>query len=419
MKRIGVIADDFTGATDIAGFLVENGVSTIQTTGIPEDNFNAEADAYVVSLKSRSCPSSEAVEKSLRALDWLKTMGCTQYYFKYCSTFDSTSNGNIGPVTDALMDKLGIEQTVVCPALPVNGRTVYKGYLFVKNQLLQESGMKDHPITPMTDSNLARVIETQSKGKSGNIYFETIDKGPEAVKKELDRLKNEGLKYIILDCLNEGNVDVLGKALKDFVLLTGGSALAAGLARAKLDNRKNNPSTNDKGKPGREPTVIFAGSCSITTNQQIAFYKDYGTSRVVDPKEVISNPNYGKILLNWLREHVNDEYAPLLYSSTDPGALEKNRKIYGPDLGDVIESIFSDLAKKLLETGVKNFIIAGGETSGKIVQSLDLSGFYIGPQIAPGVPWIKAVDKDVFLALKSGNFGDKRFFLRSQELFNE
>lgn len=417
MSKIGVIADDFTGATDIAGFLVANGVKTIQTADVPKGSFTAHADAYVVSLKSRSCPSDEAIEQSLNALSWLKKQGCTQFYFKYCSTFDSTVKGNIGPVTDALMDVLGEEFTVVCPALPINGRCVYKGYLFVHDQLLHESGMRNHPITPMTDSHLGRLMEKQSRGRTGHIYTDLIEEGTDAVQDRLRELKAEGVRYGILDSQNQRHLDTLGVALKDMTLVTGGSGLVSGLVKAVRQENTDLTLAQKVGTPGKAKTVILAGSCSEATNRQVDKYKKIATFRVIDGHRCLSDSSYLNEVYQWILEHLDDPLAPLLFSTATTEILKKNREI-NSDIGDAIEEFFGKLACMLLEGGVEKFIIAGGETSGSVVKSLELSGFYVGPQIDPGVPWVKAVDKNIFLALKSGNFGCDDFFKKSQEMFS-
>ncbi len=231
---LGVIADDFTGATDIAGFLVENGMRTIQLNGIPTGEFDASADAVVISLKSRSCPVDEAVTDSVTALKWLQSQGCQQFYFKYCSTFDSTAEGNIGPVTDALLTELGESFTIVCPALPVNGRTVYNGHLFVFGELLSDSGMRNHPVTPMTDSSVVRMMDAQSEGVSGLVNFQTIEQGSDAVTARFNELQAQGSRYAVVDAFNAQHLVTLGQAAKSLKLITGGSGLAAGIAK-KLD----------------------------------------------------------------------------------------------------------------------------------------------------------------------------------------
>ena len=414
--RIGVIADDFTGATDIAGILAGCGLQTIQTAGVPDGDLAAEADAYVVSLKSRSCPAGEAINQSLAALAWLQGLNCSRFYFKVCSTFDSTPEGNIGPVTDALLDALEADHAVICPAFPENNRTIYKGYLFAGNELLSDSGMKDHPVTPMRDPCLSRLMDTQSRGKSGNIFIEHVWDGVEAVKTDIMKLRSEGIRYIIPDCLTDNDIDTIGSACSDEVLITGGSALIGGLVRAWSSEHGDTPTVHDSWRPSRGPSAIIAGSCSVMTNRQVDFYRQVAASRSVDPEAVIHNPSYEDELVTWLLDHADDAHAPMIYSTALPEVIECNREAYGEGLGARIELLFSAVARRLVNGGVKNLIIGGGETSGKVVQALGIQSFYIGQQIAPGVPWIRAVDRDVNLALKSGNFGDERFFLRCQEL---
>src|SRR6056297_893135 len=229
--RLGVIADDFTGATDVAGFLVEYGIPTIQINGVPDPGYSEEAEAYVVSLKTRACPPEEAVEQSLRALVWLQSRGCDRFYFKYCSTFDSTDRGNIGPVADAILKTLGSGCSVVCPALPVNGRTVYKGYLFVHDQLLHESGMRDHPLNPMKDAKIARLLAAQTEGSVAEVHAEVVDQGTAAVRHRILNCLQAGYRYIVLDTLKDEHLAVIAEAVKDMPLLTGGSGLALGLSR--------------------------------------------------------------------------------------------------------------------------------------------------------------------------------------------
>lgn len=267
MIKIGVIADDFTGATDIASFLVENGLPTVQINGVPTGKMPEAIDALVISLKTRSCPVVEATQQSLAALSWLQQQGCKQIYFKYCSTFDSTAKGNIGPVTDALMDALDTPFTVFSPALPVNGRTVYQGYLFVMNQLLAESGMRHHPVNPMTDSYLPRLVEAQSTGRCGVVSAHVFEQGVDAVRQELARLQQEGYRYAVLDALTEHHLEIQGEALRDAPLVTGGSGLAIGLARQWA--QENGNQARKAGRPLAGRGVVLSGSCSQMTNRQV------------------------------------------------------------------------------------------------------------------------------------------------------
>lgn len=414
---LGVIADDFTGATDIAGFLVANGVSTTQIIGVPPDDLKVAAEAVVISLKSRSCPADQAVAESLAALAWLRRQGCTQVFQKYCSTFDSTAAGNIGPVADALLDALGADLTVICPALPVNGRTVYNGYLFVGGVLLSESGMRHHPVTPMTDSSLVRLMEAQAKGTCGVVAADTVDAGVDAVRAALDGLRKAGHRYAVLDALKPRHLEILGAAVADMALVTGGSGLAAGMAKAWADRLADPAHAADAGRPGaKQQAIVLAGSCSQMTNAQVAAYREAAPAFVVDPARCLADAEaYADEIAAWIAKNRGGRWAPLVHATTDPEHLQAVQKRFGPAASTAIETTFAALARRLAAAGFDRFVVAGGETSGAVVQALGVSGFHIGPQIAPGVPWVRAVDKPFSLALKSGNFGQPRFFFECQE----
>lgn len=417
IMRLGVIADDFTGATDIAGFLVANGLRTVQLNGVPDAGLQVEADAVVVSLKTRSCPPEQAVSESLAALKWLQARNCPQFFFKYCSTFDSTPRGNIGPVTDALLDALGEDFTVICPVLPVNGRTIYNGYLFVNGIPLHESGMRHHPVTPMTDSNIMRVMEAQSRGKAGNVPSSVMDQGPEAVRAALAALKAEGVRYAVLDALNDAHLEVMGQAVADMKLVTGGSGLADGMARAWTDLRGDAAAAAAAGKPVKGRAIVLSGSCSQMTNAQVAAYREAAPSLAVEVGRCISDPSYADELAAWAEAQPRDGLAPLVYATTPPDRLKELQSRFGAaEASEAVERTFGALAKRLEKAGFEQFIVAGGETSGIVTQSLGITGFAIGPQIAPGVPWVRAVGKNLSLALKSGNFGQERFFFDAQQI---
>ncbi|MGB1321365.1 MAG: 3-oxo-tetronate kinase [Vibrio gallaecicus] len=416
---LGVIADDFTGATDIAGFLVENGMRTIQLNGIPAGDFDVSADAVVISLKSRSCPVDEAITDSVTALKWLQSQGCQQFYFKYCSTFDSTAQGNIGPVTDALLAELGESFTMVCPALPVNGRTVYNGHLFVFGELLSDSGMRNHPVTPMTDSSVVRMMNAQSEGVSGLVNFQTIEQGSDSVTARFEELKSQGNRYAVVDAFNSEHLVTLGQAAKSLKLITGGSGLAAGIAKNWTEHLVDQSDAKLAGSPVKAPTVVFSGSCSVMTNQQVTAYKQLAPHFAIDVKACLTNAQYTNEVFDWVMTHSQSEFAPLVYATADAAALKTIQEEYGAQASShAVEQFFSQLAIKLQKNGVKNFIVAGGETSGVVTQSLAVKGFHIGPQIAPGVPWVKSVEGDLSLALKSGNFGDENFFAKAQAFFS-
>ncbi len=419
MTRLGIIADDFTGATDIASFLVQNGLSTIQFNGVPQQHDALTAQAIVISLKSRSCPAEQAVEQSLIALRWLQAQGCDRFYFKYCSTFDSTEQGNIGPVTDALLAALGETQTAISPALPVNGRTVYQGHLFVGEQLLSDSGMRHHPVTPMTDSNLLRLIERQSAGKAGLIAAPLLDRGAQAVREQLNELKAQGVNYVVLDALNEQHLLTQGEALRDMRLVTGGSGLAIGLARQWAEAGSAGADAENAGRPQGERAVVISGSCSQMTNRQVSAYRQQAPSHEVEVTRCLENADaYAQSLCDWVAAHSDQPLAPLLYATADAQQLLKIQQQYGAQRSsEAVEQLFAAVTRELKARGWQRFIVAGGETSGVVAQSLGVTAFHIGPTISPGVPWVRDIHQPLSLALKSGNFGDEAFFRRAQTEF--
>lgn len=413
---LGVIADDFTGATDIASFLVENGMQTVQLNGVPDRELELLADAVVISLKSRSCPDHEAVKVSLHALDWLQSQGCEQFYFKYCSTFDSTQFGNIGPVTDALLEQLGETFTVVCPALPVNGRTLFNGHLFVMGQLLSDSGMRHHPVTPMTDANIVRLMNKQSKGRAELVNFQIIEQGTQAVIDQFEHLQQQGFRYAVVDAFNESHLMTLGQACKNMKLVTGGSGLAIGIAQNWPQISESSEHAKSLGYPESGKTVVLSGSCSQMTNCQVNHYKSNASHFALDVSQCFSNPNYHQEIADWVMAHIEEPLAPIVYATADIDVLHTIQNQYGANASSqAVEHLFSQLSQRLKQLGVRNYIVAGGETSGIVTQSLNVEGFYIGPQIAAGVPWVKSLQGDFSLALKSGNFGDEQFFTKAQE----
>lgn len=415
--KLGVIADDFTGATDIAGFLVENGLATLQLAGIPPAVDLSGIDAVVISLKSRSCPADEAVRDSLAALDWLKARGCPRIYQKYCSTFDSTAAGNIGPVTDALLAALESRFTLICPALPVNGRTVYQGNLFVGAQPLAESGMRHHPITPMTDSNLLRLMERQGSGHAGLVPFTTIAQGPAAIADAFEQLTQAGVRYAVVDTLTEQHLLDIAEAAIEMSLVTGGSGLAIGLAR--LLGNGNPAAARAAGRPLGTRAVVLSGSCSEMTNRQVAHYRKMAPALALDVAACLTQADYPAELARWVLDQPATP-APMIHATTSPDRLAEIQARHGRDVtSEAVEQCFARLAVLLRAAGIDSFIIAGGETSSRITQALGIAAFHIGPQIAPGVPWVRATDSPLSLALKSGNFGDETFFSRAQEFFHD
>lgn len=420
MKRIGVIADDFTGATDIASFMVQNGLSVIQVNGVPEQFDAPDARVIVVSLKSRSCPVPQAIEQALAALAWLRQQGCDRFYFKYCSTFDSTAEGNIGPVTDALLDALGETRAVISPALPVNGRTVYQGYLFVGDQLLAESGMHHHPVTPMTDSSLVRLMERQARGRAAVVNSAVMDKGPAAVRDRLDALAAQGISYAVLDATCEQHLITQGEALKAMTLVTGGSGLAIGIARAWAVEPQQGADAQQAGWPQGARAVVLSGSCSQMTNRQVEAYRRIAPARSVEVARCLEDADgYARELCGWVEEaSAGAALAPLLYATADAGALQAIQQQHGAARSsEAVEQLFAAVARTLHARGWQRFIVAGGETSGVVAQALGVTAFHIGPAISPGVPWVRDIRQPLSLALKSGNFGDDAFFARAQTEF--
>ncbi len=416
---LGVIADDFTGATDIAGFLVENGLPTVQLNGVADIALPASVQAVVISLKSRSCPANKAIELSLQALNYLRTLGCKQYFFKYCSTFDSTSKGNIGPVTDALLRELGENFTVICPALPINQRTVYNGYLFVNGVPLNESGMRNHPLNPMLDANLMRLMDAQSAGKSGNVPITAIMAGETAVRSRLSALQSHGVNYAVLDTLTDADLDVLAAALSDMPLVTGGSGLGGALARKHSMQMGHSDCATDLGMPlAGGKSILLSGSCSEMTNRQVELYRKQGTFFKVDVAHCVDNPtSYAEDMAQAAiaaSTIASSTLPPLISATVPPAELEAIQQRFGTEVSRAgVEAFFATLAVRLRAAGYDHFIITGGETSSVISQALKIKGVYIGPQIAPGVPWVRAIGEPLSLVLKSGNFGNEQFFFEA------
>ena len=408
---VGCIADDFTGATDLAGFLVKQGFRTIQLNGVPaEEPDLGEVDAVVIALKSRTIAANAAIAQSLAALNRLKSWGCHQFYFKYCSTFDSTEKGNIGAVTDALLDALGEDFTIACPALPVNGRSLYQGHLFVNGVLLHESGMQDHPLTPMTDSNLVRFFGKQVRGKVGLVPFEVVEQGAQAIRKAFRRLKAEGKRYAIVDAVTNRHLRHIGHAVKNLKLITGGSGLSMYLVdNFELEDVKNRCADHIAEIPGN--VAMLSGSCSTMTRQQVARAKEKFPSFYLDPMQLVNNPGFMENAIQWALEQAKQD-SVLIYTTSSPEKVKQLQDLLGIEkAGDLMENSLKKIAKYLAAAGIRKFVIAGGETSGCIVKELNVTIMRIGPEIAPGVPWTVTPGKQpLALALKSGNFGSVDFF---------
>ncbi|MCX4144662.1 four-carbon acid sugar kinase family protein [Paraburkholderia madseniana] len=415
---LGCIADDFTGATDLANMLVRGGMRTVQTIGVPASNDAVEADALVVALKSRTIPAADAVAQSLAALDWLRAQGCRQFFFKYCSTFDSTDAGNIGPVTDALLDALSAEVgatafTIACPAFPENGRTIYRGYLFVGDTLLNESGMENHPLTPMRDANLVRVLQRQTGSKVGLVRYDTVAKGVSTVRDSLDALCGDGVRIAIADAVSDADLYVLGEACADLTLITGGSGVALGLP-ANFRRAGLLAEDNDAAQLPRVEgwSAVLAGSASKATNAQVAAWRETRPAFRIDPLAVARGEPVVEQALAFAQPYLDKAEPVLIYATATPDEVKAVQCELGVnEAGHLVESTLASIARGLRERGVRKFVVAGGETSGAVVQALDVHTLRIGAQIDPGVPATATTDADpLALALKSGNFGTTDFF---------
>jgi len=414
---LGVIADDLTGATDVALMLSRNGMRTVQVIGVPTpDQEFSWADAVVVALKSRTVPAAEAVAMSLEAAAALRSAGAEQFLFKYCSTFDSTDAGNIGPVADALLEFLSADLTVACPAFPANGRSIYLGHLFVGQMLLSDSPMKDHPLTPMRDANLVRVLQRQVKGQVGLIPFAVVERGAEAIRAAFVSARAEGKRFLVVDAVSDGHLRAIGAACADLPLLTGGSGIAMGLpdnfrAAGKLAaHAPRETLTAPAGKP-----VVLAGSCSQATREQVRFAIAAGAPAFqVDPLAIAEGATDAARIAAWVRENTSERPA-VVYSSADPAEVRKAQGRLGAErAGALVEGLLADVGASLLADGFTRFVVAGGETSGAVVGALGVKALEIGPEIDPGVPWTRSLGTpDVALALKSGNFGAPDFFLKA------
>ena len=412
---LGCIADDFTGATDLANMLVRGGMRTIQTIGVPVQPLDRDVDAVVVALKSRTIPATEAVAQSLAALEWLRQAGCVQIYFKYCSTFDSTPLGNIGPVTEALMNALETDFSIACPALPEAGRTICHGHLFVGDSLLSESGMKDHPITPMTDANLVRVLQRQTQRKVGLISYDTLAQGAAAMRERIAVLKRDGFAIAIIDALTEADLNRIADGCGDLPLVTAGSGL--GLAIANRHRRAGR--LGDAASVAALPTVagysaVLSGSCSVATNGQVAHWLQAKPALRIDPLRLAAGLPVAQEALAWAGKRLQSEPV-LIYATSTPREVKAVQRELGVErAGALIEQALAQIAVGLVAAGVRRLVVAGGETSGAVVSALGIRGLRIGPQIDPGVPWTESLDdKPIALALKSGNFGGVDFFSKA------
>ena len=409
---LGCIGDDFTGSSDLANTLAKQGMRTVQYSGTPTKSATDDVEAGVIALKSRSIPVADAVAQSLEALAWLKSQGCKQFFFKYCSTFDSTAEGNIGPVADALAEALGTDCVIVCPAFPGTGRTLYMGHLFVNDKLLNESGLENHPLNPMSDADIRRWLAPQSKRAIGHVAAQDVEAGAAKIKQRLRFEVAKGRRLIVVDAIHDKDLMEIGTAAADLPLITGGSGVALGLP----DNFRRTGEIAEtpiawSGESGQ--CVALSGSCSIATRNQIAVHAENNPTLEILADEVIDGTTTPEKVSQWLTQQPG---IPLAYSSADPEVVEAVQQKFGREQSaHALENFFAEVARQVVSAGVNRLISAGGETSGAITEGLGISTLEIGPEIDPGVPATRASDS-LIIALKSGNFGAPDFFSKAAHI---
>ena len=409
---LGCIGDDFTGSSDLGNTLTKGGMRSVQYAGVPDGPAAKDVDAGIVALKSRSIPVDEAIRLSLAALHWLRAQGCQQYLFKYCSTFDSTAQGNIGPVAEALADALKAREVLVCPAFPATGRSVYQGHLFVGDRLLNESGMENHPLTPMSDPDIRRWLGHQIHGTVGHVPSAIVAQGPDAVRSAMQAEDVAGHRMIVADAIHDSDLVTLGQAARGLPLLTGGSGIAIGLPEV-FRSAGMIPAGNVAWDGTVGKGAILSGSCSNATRAQVALHAKSNPAREVAADEVVSGAVTAADLTDWA---LSQDGLPLIYTSADPAEVRAAQERHGREVSAAaIEALFAETARQLVAGGVTRLVTAGGETSGAVVEGLALTQLEIGPEIDPGVPVMRA-GPDFVLALKSGNFGAPDFFVKAFKL---
>lgn len=414
---LGCIADDFTGATDLAGLLARSGVRVSLRIGVPSERPSDPAAFEVIALKSRTAPVAEAVAECSAALKWLQNAGAKRFFWKYCSTFDSTAEGNIGPVAEALMAELGTDQTIYCPAFPENGRAIFMGNLFVGRQPLAESPMKDHPLTPMLDSNLMRLLEPQVTRPVGLADRLTVARGPGVLRAELDALKSQGVAHVVVDSVANEDLEVIAEACRDMPLMTGGSAVAMPLPALYLADGTLSADAPKAEAPKLDSgTIVLSGSCSAMTNKQVTDYTSRGVPALkLDPLTLAENGP--QEALDWLARQ-NFEAAPIIYATANPESVRAAQEKLGvAGAGEMVEATLSACAVAARDRGARRVIVAGGETSGAVTKALGVTQLDIGAEIAAGVPWTycRSDGHQIALTLKSGNFGTETFFTDAQK----
>jgi uncharacterized protein YgbK (DUF1537 family) len=416
---LGAIADDFTGATDLCSMLVRGGMRTVQLIGVPRAGEPVpDVDAVVVALKSRTAPVRQAIEESLTALEWLRAAGCQQFFFKYCSTFDSTDAGNIGPVADALIAALGCGFALACPAFPANARSVYQGYLFVGSVLLNESGMEHHPLTPMTDANLVRVLSRQTDGAVGLVPYATVEQGAQPIRQAMTALKEQGRRYAIVDAVSDAHLMAIGEAAASHALITGGSGVAMGLPEnfRRTGKLQEHDAASLPAVSGH--AAVLAGSCSRATLGQIDYARERVPALQLDPLAMPDASRMVAAARDWLAGKLGKTPVVITASAPPDQVAELQKRLGRDPAGALIEQTLAQIAEDLVARGVRRIVVAGGETAGAVVRRLQVHSLRIGGEIDPGVPWTYAEGsgEPLLMALKSGNFGARDFFLKAFEV---
>ena len=412
---LGVIADDFTGATDVAGMLVQAGMSALLAIGVPPADAVLDADAIVVALKSRTVPAADAVRESMAALERLRAAGCRRFYFKVCSTFDSTPRGNIGPVAEALMAALGTDFAIACPAFPENGRSVYRGHLFVGDLLLSDSGMRNHPLTPMTDANLVRWLQAQTTLRVGLLRHDAVAAGTDAVAARIAGLRADGVRIAVADAIDNADLRTLGAACADWPLVVAGSGLALGLPVPYAARGWVRPDAQAAALPAvGGHAAVLSGSCSTATNAQVQHWLQAGQPAFrIDALRLAEGAPLAAQALAWADSRLA-QGPVLVYATAAADDVKAVQQQLGAErAGSLIEACLAEIATGLLDRGVRRLVVAGGETSGAVVQALQVQRLRVGATIDPGVPWTQAEGRPLLLALKSGNFGSVDFFAKA------
>lgn len=417
---LGCIGDDFTGSSDLANTLAKQGMRVTQYSGVPASAADKSVEAGVVALKSRSIMPEEAIAQSLKALKWLQEQGCKQFLFKYCSTFDSTAEGNIGPVAAALAKALNARKVVVCPAFPGAGRTLYQGHLFVNDRPLNESGMEHHPLNPMTDSDIRRWLSLQTEMPVGHVSFSHVRHGADTIRAALEQANAEGAQLIVVDAVSDDDLMEIGAALNGLPLITGGSGIAMGLPENfRKQGLLSGGNSDWKGVAGK--CVVLSGSCSTATRGQVEVHRANGLPMFeITADDAVAGKLDTQEIAQWALEQ---KARPLIFSSADPAVVKAAQETYGRAVvAKAIESLFANIASNLVKSGVGRLVVAGGETSGAVVEALHLTALEIGPEIAAGAPALRAVLPDgetvIALALKSGNFGGPEFFAEADHILS-